>query len=50
MRKLMLLTPLVLLVTLLCYYVINMRGPALIDNPYVDGNARSSERDFQASR
>ena len=49
MRHLIRLTALVVAVTFLCYYVINMRGPALIDNPYVDGNVKSSEGNFQAS-
>ncbi len=46
MRNLMLLATLVLFVTLLCCYVISMRGPALIDNPYVDGDAQSSKGNF----
>ena len=49
MRHRILLTALVLSVTFLCYYVVNMRGPTLIENPYVDGDVQSSERNFLAS-
>ena len=50
MRNLMWLIAAVLLLTLLCLYVNSTRGPALIDNPYVDANERSPGSDLRVSK